>query len=128
MRPASTRGFTLIELLVVIVIVGILATFALLKYQNSKEKAYEAAMKADLRNLATAEEAYFYDSSSYSTSFALMNNYTPSAGTTIVINQATTSGWSGTASSISTGKKCYMFMGTATPIGTATKEGVASCS
>lgn len=128
MRPPATRGFTLIELLVVIVIIGILAAFALLKYQNSKEKAYEAAMKADLRNLATAEEAYFYDSSSYTTSFPLMNNYTPSAGTSIVVNQATTSGWSGTASSTNTGKKCYIFMGTATPIGTATTEGVASCS
>lgn len=126
MRPP--RGFTLIELLIVIVIIGILATMAILNFANSKEKSYEAAMKADLRNLATAEEAYFYDSSSYTTSFPLMSNYTPSAGNSVVVNEATRVGWSATASSIGTGKKCYVFFGTATPIGNSTKEGVAACS
>ncbi|HYK10982.1 MAG TPA: prepilin-type N-terminal cleavage/methylation domain-containing protein [Gemmatimonadales bacterium] len=126
MRPP--RGFTLIELLIVIVIIGILATMAILNYSSSKEKSYEASMKADLRNLATAEEAYFYDSSAYTTSFPLMSNYTPSTGNAVVVNEATRVGWSATASSTGTGRKCYVFFGTATLIGNATKEGVAACS
>lgn len=126
MRPRA--GFTLIELMIVIVIIGILATMAILNYTSTKQKSYEAQMKSDLRNLATAEEAYFYDSSSYTSSLPLMNNFTPSAGGTIVVNEATNVGWSATASSTGTGRKCYLFMGTATPVGAATKEGVAVCS
>jgi len=59
------KGFTLIELLIVVVIIGILAAIAIPKFANTKQKAYITAMKSDLRNLVTAEEAYFADSSKY---------------------------------------------------------------
>src|SRR5438874_6609265 len=54
----NRKGFTLIELLIVVVIIGILAAIAIPKFANTKEKAYLASMKSDLRNLVTAEEAY----------------------------------------------------------------------
>ena len=57
------KGFTLIELLIVIVIIGVLAAIAIPKFANTKEKAFVATMKADLRNLATYEERYAVDSS-----------------------------------------------------------------
>ncbi len=63
----NRKGFTLIELLIVVVIIGILAAIAIPKFANTKEKAYLASMKSDLRNLITAEEAYFADSVKYST-------------------------------------------------------------
>jgi prepilin-type N-terminal cleavage/methylation domain-containing protein len=56
-----SKGFTLIELLIVVVIIGILAAIAIPKFANTKEKAYLAAMKSDLRNLATYEESYAAD-------------------------------------------------------------------
>ncbi len=61
----TRKGFTLIELLIVVVIIGILAAIAIPKFANTKQKAYVTAMKSDLRNLVTAEEAYFADSSQY---------------------------------------------------------------
>lgn len=61
----SRRGFTLIELLIVIVIIGILAAIAIPKYANSKQKSYITVMKSDLRNLVTAEEAFYADSGFY---------------------------------------------------------------
>jgi prepilin-type N-terminal cleavage/methylation domain-containing protein len=61
----SRRGFTLIELLIVVVIIGILAAIAVPKYANMKQKGYVTAMKSDLRNLVTAEEAFFADSGFY---------------------------------------------------------------
>jgi prepilin-type N-terminal cleavage/methylation domain-containing protein len=63
--PRSRKGFTLIELLIVVVIIGILAAIAIPKFANTKSKAYVAAMKSDLRNLVTAEEAFFADSVYY---------------------------------------------------------------
>jgi len=74
------RGFTLIELLIVVVIIGIIAAIAIPKFANTKEKAYLAQMKSDLRNLATAEEAYFYDWTSYTTTLAALNNFNASTG------------------------------------------------
>ena len=59
------KGFTLIELLIVVVIIGILAAIAIPKFANTKTKAYQTAMKSDLRNLVTAEEAFFSDSGYY---------------------------------------------------------------
>jgi type IV pilus assembly protein PilA len=125
---ASRNGFTLIELVVVVVIIGLLATIAIPKFTNTKEKAHIAAMKSDLRNLATAEEAFFYDSSKYALSFVQLTNFTPTEGVTITINEATPKGWSATAISLSTPKACYVFSGTAVPIGTATLEGNISCT
>src|SRR3954468_20660581 len=62
-RPtmSNKKGFTLIELLIVVVIIGILAAIAIPKFANTKDKAYVAQMKSDLRNLATYEEQYAAD-------------------------------------------------------------------
>jgi type IV pilus assembly protein PilA len=127
-KVSSRNGFTLIELLMVVVIIGLLAAIAIPKFTNTKEKAYIAAMKTDLRNLATAEEAFFYDSAKYSVSFAQMNNYAPTVGVAITVNEATAKGWSATAVSVNTARRCYVFSGTAVPVGTATLEGNISCS
>ena len=122
------NGFTLIELLVVVVIIGLLATIAIPKFSNTKEKGYLAAMKSDLRNLATAEEAFFYDSSKYTGNFALMNNFVASAGVVLVINQATPSGWAATTTSLyAPGRQCALFSGAAAPVPPATSEGRITC-
>lgn len=124
----SNRGFTLIELLIVVVIIGILASIAIPKFANTKEKAYLASMKSDLRNLATAEEAFLFDSLAYTANLALMNNYQPSAGVSITVVTATGGGWSATASHNVTARRCYMIYGSAPPLGPATQEGKIVCS
>jgi type IV pilus assembly protein PilA len=62
-RPYDERqaGFTLIELLVVIIIIGILAAIAIPVFLHQREKGYDSQARADLRNVATAEETYLSD-------------------------------------------------------------------
>ncbi len=124
----SSRGFTLIELLIVVVIVGILASIAVPKFANTKEKAYLASMKSDLRNLATAEEAFLFDSLYYTNNLVALNNFRASVGVTLTINEATGGGWSATSTHNVSTKRCYLFYGSAAPVGTATQEGKLSCT
>src|SRR5881227_3571625 len=82
----NKKGFTLIELLIVVVIIGILAAIAIPKFANTKEKAYLASMKSDLRNLITAEEAYFADSVKYTSNLGTAYNTTSGVvGPTITV-------------------------------------------
>jgi len=55
----SRNGFTLIELLIVITIIGIIAAVALPQYSAYRQRGYDARANSDLRNAATAEEAYY---------------------------------------------------------------------
>ncbi len=124
----NRRGFTLIELLIVIVIIGILAAFAIPKFANTKKKAYLGQMKSDLRNLATAEEAFFYDSAFYTNSLPLLNNFSPSSGVTLQVREATPAGWSADAThAFAPGTRCALFQGNATPVSPATIEGRITC-
>jgi prepilin-type N-terminal cleavage/methylation domain-containing protein len=90
------KGFTLIELLIVVVIIGILAAIAIPKFANTKQQAYLATLKEDLRNLVTAEEAYFSDFTTY-TGTLTTTQFNPSAGVTYSVSAATGTGWAATA-------------------------------
>lgn len=59
------KGFTLIELMIVIAIIGILAAIAIPQFSAYRQRSYNAAAQADLRNAATAQEAYFVDNGTY---------------------------------------------------------------
>ncbi len=122
-----SRGFTLIELLMVIVIIGILVTVLIPRYASARDRAYVAAMTSELRNLATAQESYYYDYSVYAPSVGLLPAYNPTTGTSVVIYAATQGGWSGSASSTNTSRRCFVFFGSAAPIGPTTQEGLVAC-
>ena len=57
----TRNGFTLIELLIVLVIIGILSAIAIPQFSATRERAYFAAMKSDVRNLASQQELLLRD-------------------------------------------------------------------
>ena len=108
----DTKGFTLIELLIVVVIIGILAAIAIPKFSATREKAYFAAMKSDLKNLASQQEIYYADHYSYNASTTALT-FTNSEGVNVAI-AATSSGWdaSATHSALGTAEGCAIYYGT----------------
>jgi prepilin-type N-terminal cleavage/methylation domain-containing protein len=138
----NRKGFTLIELLIVVVIIGILAAIAIPKFAATKQKAYLASMKSDLRNLATAQEGYFADNTAYfagaATNPASLPTgctagtdclFTPSAGVTVTAALGATGGWSATATHAQlAGRTCAIFVSPATAVAPATVEGEPRCN
>ena len=131
----NRKGFTLIELLIVVVIIGILAAIAIPKFANTKEKAYLASMKSDLRNMATVEEGYFSDYQAYTGGTAKnqggttqsLTGFVPSAGVQVVATASGGSGWSAIASHTATSKTCSIFIGVGV-VAPATVEAEPKCN
>jgi prepilin-type N-terminal cleavage/methylation domain-containing protein len=118
---SNKKGFTLIELLIVVVIIGILAAIAIPKFANTKEKAYVAAMKSDLRNMATYEEQYAADNGGAyfggtATSALPLQGFSPSQNVTVIVvdDPGPPPSWSATASHTQTSKSCAMTNGVIT--------------
>lgn len=136
MRNTTRKGFTLIELLIVVVIIGILAAIAIPKFANTKEKAYLASMKSDLRNMATVQEGYFSDWQVYTSGQAenvagttqSLSGFVPSAGVTVIATAQGGAGWSATAThSAAPTKTCAIFIGT-NQLSPATVEAEPKCN
>jgi len=135
----NRKGFTLIELLIVVVIIGILAAIAIPKFASTKEKAYLASMKSDLRNGATAQEGYFADKQAYlsgtaknlsgvATPLVALGNFVPSAGVTITFTADAGKGWSAVTGHDATTKTCAIFIGDVAAVAPATVDGEPKCT
>ena len=126
----NRKGFTLIELLIVVVIIGILAAIAIPKFANTKSKAYVTAMKSDLRNLVTAEEAFFSDSTYYTdaTNLITRNTFKNSSGVGVPAVTTGAGFWSATVThSQLAGTVCGIGVNTTNPtVGTA-GDGEPAC-
>lgn len=125
------KGFTLIELLIVVVIIGILAAIAIPKFSATREKAYFAAMKSDLKNLASQQEIYYADNYTYTSSKTALG-FVESEGVTVSLSSVTTSGWAATAThqGLAGTLGCAVFYGNATAPtshGSPTRPGEIAC-
>jgi prepilin-type N-terminal cleavage/methylation domain-containing protein len=114
-RVEPRGGFTLFELMVCIVILGILSALSL-KVVDGRKRAYIAVIQNDLRNIATAQEAYFIDSfdepggPTYAPNVVLLN-FEPSPDV-LVQMVGNTKGWSArTIHKKRTDYRCAMYVG-----------------
>jgi type IV pilus assembly protein PilA len=70
MNKKNEKGFTLIELMIVIAIIGILAAIAIPQFSAYRTRSYNSSAQSDVRNIATAQEAYYVDHSTYTNNYA----------------------------------------------------------
>jgi prepilin-type N-terminal cleavage/methylation domain-containing protein len=123
----NRRGFILLELIVVAVILGLLASIAIERFANAKQKTYLAAMKADLRNLVTAEVVYSTDSLRFTPVIGSGGlTYQVTTGNTTPSIVLTGDGFTAQVGNTHTPRTCVIFMGS-TPIAPATNEGEPAC-
>lgn len=78
MRPGREKGFTLIELIIVVLIIGILATFAVPQYLRTVETAKADDAVSLINQIGTANKMYALD---HKNGYAA-GNFTASCGTT----------------------------------------------
>ena len=112
----NTKGFTLIELLIVVVIIGILAAIAIPQFASTKEKAFDATAKSDVRNAMSSQEAYFADEQTYGPDAIQTGSFTTSSGISISASAASAGGYAVTASHASSGNTYWVEVGTGSAI------------
>jgi prepilin-type N-terminal cleavage/methylation domain-containing protein len=120
----NRKGFTLIEVLIVAVLIGSLAAIAIPRYAASKDKAFVAAMMADLHSVALYEEQYAAENhgqyfSGAATLESPLNGFTPSKDVTVTLTAFNILGsqlayWTGVAKHGKTSQTCEMRSGTIT--------------
>ena len=126
-RPARP-GFTLIEVMLVVVIIGVLAAFAVPRFNSTRRNAYVATMRSDLRNLVAAEELFYSDSSRYTDDQSKLNVH-PSANTTVRLATGPGS-WTATATHalVTDGLSCAIAVNTPNPLVDSAPDGQPACA
>ena len=137
------NGFTVIELLIIMVIIGVLAAIAIPRFGGVKGRAQVAAMKSDLRSLATYQEVHRSQFGAYAAVVASnvaggpapdpTTGFVPSANVTVVgAIAAGGTGWNARATHAGApGRQCEIFMAggqVAGPAGLTNVEGVPGCN
>jgi Tfp pilus assembly protein PilE len=80
--------------MIVIAIIGILAAIAIPQFSAYRQRSYNSAAQSDVRNLATAQEAYYVDNSAYAQSSSKLAGttygYMQTAKVNVTVTGATT--------------------------------------
>ena len=120
----------LVDVLVLLVGLALLLAVGVPELSAARRRSVHAMLRSDLRKLAAAQESYFYDHRVYAADplDLQVTAFRPNPGVRIVVNEATQTGWSATASHPETPARCFLFLRGAAPVGTAKAPGEIRCS
>ena len=114
-RRPGAAGFTLIELLIVVVIIGILATLGVARFNQVTQRGQVASVQSDLRNLALAQERFHMQNLRYTNDLDELD-FQLTSGVDLTVTAATPTGWAATATHLGDATiQCGVFVGTTTP-------------
>lgn len=138
----NRRGFTLIEMMTVFGILAVLASIAIIKTGQQKERVLRTTMVSDLRNLVSMQEAFFSSNDDYAgglTAGPTINgvrgrgriSFVPSGTNTIRVRRRPT-GWNAVARNPAlrtAPRRCGVFAGPVSnsPNRNVRVEGVPAC-
>lgn len=108
-------------------IIGILASISIPRYRHTRQRAHRATIQSDLRNLAVAQDGYFFINGTYAPNLLALN-VDPSPGVVLSVVTATGTGWAATAQHGGIGaERCALYGGDAAAPSPASAEGVIAC-
>lgn len=118
------RGFTLVEIVVVLVVLGLIAGIAVPRVTGAKDKAYVAAMIADLHVASVYEEQYASENngqyfSGTATAETAVEGFRTSKNIIVELTALTATGralpnWSAVARHVGTDTRCELMNGVIT--------------
>ena len=76
-KTLGSSGFTIVELLIVVVVIAILAAITVVAYTGVTSRAHDAAIRSDLRNMASQFEQYYATEGVYPTSVSVLAGTPP---------------------------------------------------
>lgn len=83
----NKSGFTLIELLVVIAIIGLLSTLSILALNTARARARDAKRISDVKQIQTALEMYYNDTSDYPSTTSVTPGASIASGNGVFLRQ-----------------------------------------
>jgi Tfp pilus assembly protein PilE len=119
----------LADLVILLVTAALLLAVGVPELSAARRRSVQSQVRADLRKLAVAQESYFFDHHVYSADLELLRGkgFRSSPGVELVVNEATQTGWSATASHPDWPAGCFLFVRGAAPVGSAATPGVIAC-
>lgn len=128
------RGVTRLESLVAIVVIALLITAVGARYRTAKQAAFATQMRAETRDLITAQEAFYHTASLSRTGARYASSleqlaFVPQEQVLIEI-RGNRRGWAALVTSAELPVDeyfCSVFVGDVEPYRTAGEEGVMSC-
>jgi len=119
----------LADVLILLITLALLLAVGVPELSAARRRSVQSVIRSDLRKVAAAQESYFYDHRVYSADLEQLQaaGLRLSPGVRLVVNEATQTGWSASASHPDWPAGCFLYVRGAAPVGSASTPGVIRC-
>ena len=128
-RPRPRRGFSLLEIVLVLLIIVVLLALSVPGYRSVKDRAQMAALREELLQLRSAQEAFYAEHRSYATTLSELNFQTDSTLVIDLTSNDPRTGWTATVTSpLLNGGSGSCFLSSGSDNGTGSSSSGVECN